>query len=213
MTRIPLTEAQLRLPELIASLQPGEEVQIFSGDSFAAARSADRTVARLIAELQPPRKPRLPGSAIGTLTIVSEDETHLEDEHDYMPWSFCKGTQAFLWFVLNDRALSQVACDLIVNPPNDILLSSASYWEIAIKISIGKYQIPGNFETWMKHQIQVNELEILPIKVAHAAAIVALPFHHKDPFDRLLVAQALTEKIPIISVDAVLDNYAVTRYW
>jgi len=75
MTRIPLTEAQLRLPELIASLQPGEEVQIFSGEA----------IARLIAELQPPRKPRLPGSAIGTLTIVSEDETHLEDEHDYMP--------------------------------------------------------------------------------------------------------------------------------
>jgi antitoxin (DNA-binding transcriptional repressor) of toxin-antitoxin stability system len=76
MTRIPLAEAQLRLLELIASLQPGEEVQIFSGD---------RTVARLIAEPQPPRKPRQPGSAIGTLIILSEDKTHLEDFHDYMP--------------------------------------------------------------------------------------------------------------------------------
>jgi antitoxin (DNA-binding transcriptional repressor) of toxin-antitoxin stability system len=76
MIRIPLTEAQLRLPELIASLQPGEEVQIFSGD---------RTVARLIGELLPRRKPRQPGSAIGTLTILSEDETHQEDFHDYMP--------------------------------------------------------------------------------------------------------------------------------
>ena len=76
MTRISLAEAQLRLPELIASLQPGEEVQIFSGD---------RTVARLIAELHPPRPPRQPGSAIGTLTILSEDETHLEDFHDYIP--------------------------------------------------------------------------------------------------------------------------------
>lgn len=76
MTRIPLTEAQLRLPELIASLQPGEEVQIFSGD---------RTVARLIAELESHRKPRQPGSAIGTLIILSEDEAHLEDFHDYMP--------------------------------------------------------------------------------------------------------------------------------
>jgi antitoxin (DNA-binding transcriptional repressor) of toxin-antitoxin stability system len=75
MTRIPLTEAQLLLPELIANLQPGEEVEIFVGD---------RTVARLIAELQPPRKPRTPGSAIGTLTILSEDETHLEDFHDYI---------------------------------------------------------------------------------------------------------------------------------
>ncbi|MBU7585308.1 MAG: type II toxin-antitoxin system VapC family toxin [Nostoc sp. TH1S01] len=122
-------------------------------------------------------------------------------------------TQAFLWFVLNDRALSQVACDLIVDPLNDILLSPASYWEIAIKVSIGKYQIPESFATWIERQIQVNELEILPIKVFHTAAIVNLPFHHKDPFDRLLIAQALTETIPIISADAVLDNYAVTRYW
>jgi len=76
MTRIPLTEAQLHLPELIASLQPGEEVQIFSGD---------RTVARLIAELQPLRQPRQPGSAIDTLTILSDDETHLKDFRDYMP--------------------------------------------------------------------------------------------------------------------------------
>lgn len=76
MTRITLAEAQHRLPELIASLQPGEEVQIFE---------ADRTVARLIGELQTPRKPRQPGSAIGTLTIVSEDETHLENFQDYMP--------------------------------------------------------------------------------------------------------------------------------
>ncbi len=126
---------------------------------------------------------------------------------------FLLDTHAFLWFVLNDSALSQVARDLIIDPLNDILLSPASYWEIAIKVSIGKYQVPGNFEAWMENQIQVNELEILPIKVAHVGAIVTLPFHHKDPFDRLLVAQALTEKIPIISVDAVLDSYTVTRYW
>ncbi len=122
-------------------------------------------------------------------------------------------TQAFLWFVLNDSALSQSACALIVDPLNDILLSPASYWEIAIKVSIGKYQIPGSFQVWMEHQIEVNEFEILPIKVAHAAAIVILPFHHKDPFDRLLVSPALTEKLPIVSADAELDNYAVTRYW
>ncbi|MBD2487931.1 type II toxin-antitoxin system Phd/YefM family antitoxin [Aulosira sp. FACHB-615] len=76
MTRISLTEAQLHLPELIASLQPGEEVEIITGD---------RTVARLIAELPPLRKPRQPGSAIGTLTILSDDETHLEDFQNYMP--------------------------------------------------------------------------------------------------------------------------------
>jgi len=75
MTRISLTEAQQSLPSLIASLIPGEEVQIVSGE---------RTVARLIAELQPPRNPRQPGSAIGTLTILSEDDAHLEDFHEYI---------------------------------------------------------------------------------------------------------------------------------
>lgn len=122
-------------------------------------------------------------------------------------------TQAFLWFVLNDPSLTQVACDCIIEPQNDVLISPASYWEIAIKISIGKYQLPDSFEYWMQQQIQVNQFEILPIAVAHAATVVTLPFHHKDPFDRLLVAQALTEKIPIISSDGVMDAYGVVRYW
>lgn len=122
-------------------------------------------------------------------------------------------THAFLWFVLNDSQLSTTACDLIVDPDNDVLLSPASYWEIAIKISLGKYQLPEPFETWMEHQIQINEFEILPIKISHAAIIATLPFHHKDPFDRLLVAQALVEKLPIISGDQVLDAYSVVRHW
>lgn len=76
MTRITLTEAQLHLPELIAGLQPGEEIQIFS---------EERLVARLIAELPSIRKPRQPGSAVGTLTILADDQQHLEDFGDYMP--------------------------------------------------------------------------------------------------------------------------------
>ena len=122
-------------------------------------------------------------------------------------------THAFLWFALNDRQLSAVACDLIVNPSNDVLISAASYWEIAIKIRLEKYQLPGSFEAWMQHQIRVNEFEILPIKISHAAAIATLPFHHKDPFDRFLIAQASTEEIPIISVDSLLDAYSVVRHW
>lgn len=122
-------------------------------------------------------------------------------------------TQAFLWFVLNDSRLSQVARDLMIDPQNDLLISPASYWEIAIKISIGKYQLPEPFEGWMQRQIQVNELEILPIDLAHVAAVVILPFHHKDPFDRLLIAQALTEQISMISADAAIDAYSVVRYW
>lgn len=126
---------------------------------------------------------------------------------------FLLDTHAFLWFVLNDSALSQVACDLMVDPQNTLLISPASYWEIAIKISIGKYQLPEPFEGWMQRQIQVNEFEILPIEVGHVAAVATLPFHHKDPFDRLLIAQAATEQIPIISADSVIDAYSVVRYW
>jgi PIN domain nuclease of toxin-antitoxin system len=122
-------------------------------------------------------------------------------------------THAFLWFVLNDPALNLAARDLMVEPENDLLISPASYWEIAIKISLGKYQLPGSFESWMQQQIQVNDFEILPITLAHAATVVSLPFHHKDPFDRLLVAQALTEQIPILSADTILDAYGVVRYW
>ncbi len=79
-------------------------------------------------------------------------------------------THAFLWFVLNDPVLSPEALSLIADPDNEICLSPASHWEIAIKISIGKYQIPGSFETWMNQQLQINEINILPITIAHTAA-------------------------------------------
>jgi PIN domain nuclease of toxin-antitoxin system len=93
------------------------------------------------------------------------------------------------------------------------LISPASYWEIAIKVSIGKYQIPGSFQSWMEQQLGVNSFEILPITIVHAARVTTLPFHHRDPFDRLLAAQALTEEISIISNDAILDAYDVMRRW
>jgi PIN domain nuclease of toxin-antitoxin system len=122
-------------------------------------------------------------------------------------------THVFLWFVLDDVALSTMARELIINPQNDILLSPASYWELAIKISLGKYQIPGLFEPWMNYQLQSNEFVILPIEVAHAATVIKLPFHHKDPFDRLLISQSIVEKIAIVSADIVFDSYGVTRLW
>jgi PIN domain nuclease of toxin-antitoxin system len=122
-------------------------------------------------------------------------------------------THTFLWFVLNDSSLTPIARDLIIDPLNDIFLSPVSYWEIAIKISIGKYRIPGQFEHWMNDQIQINELAILPLEVAHSAAVITLPFHHKDPFDRLLIAQSFVETIPIVSADVIFDAYGVTRLW
>lgn len=122
-------------------------------------------------------------------------------------------THAFLWFVLDSPQLSHDALQLIQNPANKILVSPASYWEIAIKVSLGKYQIPELFQSWMEHQLTVNSFDILPIAISHAAMVSTLLFHHRDPFDRLLCAQALVEKIPIISIDDVFDRYGVKRQW
>ena len=122
-------------------------------------------------------------------------------------------THAFLWFVLNDPRLSAAARGLISDSDNLILISPASYWEIAIKIRIGKYKLPEPFAEFMDEEIARNTLVILPIDVAHAAIVAALPLHHRDPFDRLLIAQAMAEVVPIISADVMFDSYPVTRVW
>jgi PIN domain nuclease of toxin-antitoxin system len=122
-------------------------------------------------------------------------------------------TQAFLWFVLNDSRLASTARALMIDPANLLLLSPASYWEVAIKVSIGKYQLNEPFETFMEQQLSINRIEILPIHIKHVAATMGLPFHHKDPFDRLLVAQAMVEGVCILSGDSILEKYPVTRVW
>lgn len=122
-------------------------------------------------------------------------------------------THAFLWFILGDAQLSDGAQSLVADPANDPLLSPASYWEIAIKISLGKYTLAEDFAEFMESQIRENDFTVLPITVEHAAVIAKLPFHHRDPFDRLLIAQAMTENVPVLSADEVLDLYPVTRMW
>lgn len=122
-------------------------------------------------------------------------------------------THSFLWFVLNDASLSVSARSLISDPRNDVLISPATYWEIANKVSIGKYQLPGSFAASMDDQIARNDLTIPPITVGHAAVVASLPFHHKNPFDRLLIAQAIVENISVLSVDAAFDAYPVSRLW
>lgn len=122
-------------------------------------------------------------------------------------------TQALLWFVLDDPRLSPAVRSLMMNLGNDLLVSPASYWEIAIKISIGKYKLDEDFGTFMERIIKSNLLTILPITPRHVAALVNMPFHHRDPFDRLLVAQSAVEGVPILSADADLDPYGITRIW
>jgi PIN domain nuclease of toxin-antitoxin system len=122
-------------------------------------------------------------------------------------------THAFLWFVLGDPQLSARARALIEDRNNEKLISPASYWELAIKISTGKYLLHEPYQDFMRRAIADNGFVILPIEPRHTAVVATLPFHHRDPFDRLLIAQAIVEQIPILSNDPVLDAYPVTRLW
>ena len=118
-----------------------------------------------------------------------------------------------LWYVLNDQRLSATARALILDATNEIVVSPVSYWEIAIKVSIGKLLLHQPYEDFIDLCLHRYGFTTLPITPEHTAAVIALPFYHKDPFDRLLVAQALVEQMPLLSADPVLDAYPITRIW
>ena len=122
-------------------------------------------------------------------------------------------THALLWFILNDSSLSANAKKLIGDPANDIVVSPASYWEIAIKIAVGKYSLNQSYQSFLEDQISQNDFAILPIEIKHTALLTTLPMHHRDPFDRLLIAQALVEQMAIVSSDPFFDPYGVQRLW
>jgi len=122
-------------------------------------------------------------------------------------------THAFLWFINGDSNLSDGTRSYIENPDNERLLSIASLWEIAIKVSIGKLEIAFSFERMVKTQIHDNAITILPISASHLDTLAFLPFHHRDPFDRLIIAQSMIEKLTILSRDAAFDAYSIERKW
>lgn len=126
---------------------------------------------------------------------------------------FLLDTHSFLWFITNDPRLSATARALIADPANEILVSPASYWEIAIKISLGKYPLSVPYEQFIKQGIEGNAFEVLPIEPRHTAALTTLPFHHRDPFDRLLIAQAMVEQVAVISNDSAFEAYPVRCLW
>lgn len=101
-------------------------------------------------------------------------------------------THAFLCFITDDAQLSATARTLISDPANEIVVSPASYWEIAIKVCLGKYPLSVPFDRFFSAGIEGNDFSILPVEIRHAAVLSALPRHHKDPFDRMIVSQALS---------------------
>ena len=122
-------------------------------------------------------------------------------------------THTLLWYVLADKNLSSVAEAIIATADNEVLISPASYWEIAIKVSTGKFTLSQSLDTFIGGCQVRYGFRILPIEPLHADRLISLPHFkdHKDPFDRLLVAQALTEGISIVSNDPQLDAYGVSR--
>jgi len=125
---------------------------------------------------------------------------------------FLIDTNAFLYFINNDYALSKPARELFESEV-ELLISAASLWEIAIKFSIGKLSLPDSFEKFIPAQIQQNDIEILHINLPRLEKVSMLPFHHKDPFDRLIIAQCLVENLPVVSSDAAFDSYKTERIW
>lgn len=122
-------------------------------------------------------------------------------------------THAFIWFVTDSPKLSATAKTLIEDEYNEKLLSIVSIWEMAIKHSIGKLSFKLPFETFIAQQLSINNFSLLDIKVSHINIVADLPLHHRDPFDRLIIAQAMTEQIPIVGTDKIFDLYSIQRLW
>ena len=122
-------------------------------------------------------------------------------------------THAFLWWVEDAPTLSKKARAAISNPDNECLLSLASCWEMAIKLSLGKLRLPGVIERFIPEQLAANAISQLAIDFRHVARVVTLPFHHRDPVDRLLAAQALEERCAVVSADPMFQRYGVKRIW
>jgi len=122
-------------------------------------------------------------------------------------------THTFIWAATLDERLSSKARDLLLNTDNELFLSTASVWEMTIKASIGKLILKQPIEQTINEQIQINGLCILNIESAHTLAVASLPWHHRDPFDRLLVCQSKLENLTILGCDTTMDAYSASRIW
>jgi len=122
-------------------------------------------------------------------------------------------THAFLWWNMGDPHLGKQAKAFIANPENEIMVSVVTGWEIVIKASRGNLSLPTEADQYVTSRISSQGFAVLPIEMRHALQVLHLPLHHKDPFDRLLVAQAQLEGVPLISRDAEIRQYPVETLW
>jgi PIN domain nuclease of toxin-antitoxin system len=122
-------------------------------------------------------------------------------------------TQAFLWWATAPDKLSGAALTACQDRANTLILSAVSVWEIQIKLQLGKLTITSSLERLVENQVQVNRVQALPVLLPHVYGLATLPSHHKDPFDRLLIAQAVVENLTLVSADRGFALYPVTLVW
>jgi PIN domain nuclease of toxin-antitoxin system len=122
-------------------------------------------------------------------------------------------THAFLWFIEGSSDLSNVARNLIEDQGNQRFLSIASLWELSIKVSIGKLELGMPFTELITQQVYDNAIDLLEIQPEHLDELTKLLFHHKDPFDRLIIAQSIVEDMAIVSKDRAFGSYPVRLWW
>ncbi|PWU12429.1 MAG: PIN domain nuclease [Terriglobia bacterium] len=120
-------------------------------------------------------------------------------------------THAFLWWCEDDRQLSNKARKTIAQ--EECHVSLASLWEMALKVSLGKLKLPGSFDRYVPEQMSANGFSPLDIGFRHLARCAILPWVHRDPFDRLLISQAIEEGLPLVSRDQVIERYGIQRIW
>ncbi len=122
-------------------------------------------------------------------------------------------TSSFLWFIAGSDRLSGEAREVMENFDNELVLSVASLWEIAIKVSIGKLELLRQFDRFIPEKLEENEIGILHVELSHLSEMMKLPFHHRDPFDRLIIAQSVSENLPVIASDRIFREYPVDIIW
>ena len=122
-------------------------------------------------------------------------------------------TRTFLWWITSDQRLSQRSIELISDGSNELLFSTASGWEIAIKAGLGRLDMPDPLDRFVTEHLFRNHIGVLPIHLSHTFQVHTLPQLHRDPFDRILIAQAQVEGLPILSSDRLFAKYDVVVLW
>lgn len=122
-------------------------------------------------------------------------------------------THTFLWWITNNEQLSNTSRNIIGDSQNELFFSVASGWEMAIKARLGKLELPENLDQFIAEQLQQNAIAGLPIQMSHALHVYTLPPLHRDPFDRLLIAQSQLENMPILTIDPQIGRYDLEVIW